>query len=128
MRILGFTKHWLKLDNPEFTTFRYPRADSAKGRDWHIGETVQIVLHPRSKGREILGTAEIIKKEERNIELNAVPNLGIRAITNAEAVADGFDNAFAMYGWVEKTYGKDCKPIINKFTLRWIQKTEVSCQ
>lgn len=54
MRILGFSKHWAKLDNPEFTTFRFPRKD----KDWQIGETVKIVIKPRSKGGgELLGLA-----------------------------------------------------------------------
>lgn len=125
MRVLGFSKRWEKLERKEFTTFRYPRADSDKGRDWHVGENVQIVLHPRSKGREVLGTARIFRKEERNI---SQPMIGYISVSDEEAEADGFEDTTDMGFWIENTYGKTYKPIINKFTMRWIKRAEVKCQ
>ncbi len=122
MRILGFCKQWRKFINLEFTTFRYPRKDSDKGRDWHVGERVQIVLHPRSKEREVLGTAEIIGKEIRNIDPAIL--LVIPCVTNDEAVADGFTDWADMRAWFRETYGKIASPVMNKLTLIWIQKTD----
>ena len=66
MRIISFTEKWSKLEQPIFTTFRYPRID----RDWQIGEMVQVFYKNRSPKREKLGVAQIIGKEPR--ELNGV--------------------------------------------------------
>ncbi len=54
MRILGFSRKWPKLYNPVHTTFRYPRKDADRGRDWHEGEHVQEVYHPRHKDHEVM--------------------------------------------------------------------------
>ena len=61
MRIMGFQKQWVnqltgkpKLSEEEFTTFRWPRRD----RDWEVGETVRVVMNPRTKERIPLGEAE----------------------------------------------------------------------
>lgn len=62
MRILGFSKKWPKLKEPEFTTFRFERKD----KPHYVGEQLQIVIQPRRKGGgEKLGIAEIVKKEPR---------------------------------------------------------------
>jgi len=37
MRILGFTKHWPKLNNETFTTFRFPWKN---GFEFRIGDMV----------------------------------------------------------------------------------------
>ena len=63
MRILGFSTKWRKLNQDVFTTFRFPRKD----RDWEVEEVVQIVYKPRSKEREILGIARIIRKQEKDL-------------------------------------------------------------
>ncbi len=59
MRIIGFSKKWSKLSQPTFTTFRVERKD----KDWFTGESVRVVVQPRTKGREPLGIAQIINKE-----------------------------------------------------------------
>ena len=127
MRIFGFSKKWGKLQQPDFTSFRYPRADSDKGRDWRVGETVQIVFHPRSKEREIMGTAEIIGKEPRNLELSGKFTDAALLITDEEAIADGFTSAVEMHDWMVETYRCNFEDIINKLTFRWIERAEVSC-
>src|SRR3990167_7006726 len=58
MKILGVNERWPKLKQEVFTTFRFG--------DWFkVGERVQVVLHPRSKRREVLCIADIIGKEPR---------------------------------------------------------------
>ncbi|KKN74755.1 hypothetical protein LCGC14_0387970 [marine sediment metagenome] len=104
MRILGFSKKWPKLNDIEFTTFRFTRKD----RDWLAGENVQIVYKPRSKEREILGVARIKEKEF----------LKVWDITEYEAVVDGFNNALEMWQWLGKPKGYKR---INKLTLRWLK-------
>ncbi len=108
MRILGFSERWDKLNNEEFTTFRFSRKDG----DWQAGEIVQVFYKPRSKDREKLGEARIIEMESKPI----------RKISEDEAIADGFPNAFQMWLWLKETY----KTIymhnkMNKLTLRWIR-------
>ncbi len=117
MRPIGFSKKWPKLhlelpiaQRPEFTTFRLTRKDADRGRDWHQGEQVQVVFHPRSKDREALGVADIVSKEPRVIY----------CVTNEEAIADGFPGGYnEMIVWLGKAH--DCFPEnINKLTLRWV--------
>ncbi len=107
MRILGFSKKWDKLNGIEFTTFRFPRKD----RDWEAGEVVQVVFKPRSKEREILGSARINHKS----------SVGIMNITEEEAIKDGFLGCRDMEAWMIKTHGesKTWQPM-NKLTLRWL--------
>jgi hypothetical protein len=111
MRILGFKEKWLKLEADEFTTFRRPRKD----KDWQVGEVVQIVYRPRSKGREVLGRAIIVSKEGRSLNGDGL----FPRPTFAEAIADGFDSIEAMLKFFQRTYGggrpKQC---LNKLTLR----------
>ena len=96
MRVLGFEKHWPKLDNPNtFTTFRFTRKDT----DWTIGETCQIVVQQRasyaSGKREHCGTATIVGKEPRIIG----------DITDAEAIKDGFPGGrHEMQRWLKAKY------------------------
>lgn len=120
MRILGFTKKWDKLSQPEFTTFRYPRGDY----DWYVGEQVKVVLQPRRKGGgEFLGIVEITNKERREFdkEYFDLAQDGIPMITDAEAIADGFMGVDDMVNWLEKTYGRlDFMPRMNKLTLKWL--------
>jgi len=116
MRILGFKELWWKLSQDEFTTFRFPRKD----KDWQVGEVVQVVYKPRSKNRDILGTAEIIRKEPRWIK----PKLrdDIPDITEEEVVADGFEGWREMWAWLLKSYDirRLLREPINKLTLRKI--------
>ena len=106
MRVLGFSKKWDKLNDTEFTTFRFPRKD----RDWQIGEIVQVVYKPRRKGGgEKLGVALIINKEF----------VRVKNITEDEAIKDGFNNFFEMWLFLKKPDGY--KPM-NKLTLRWTQR------
>ena len=58
MRIMSFSQRWPELQQPEFTTFRYPRH-----KDWEVGEHVLVFYEARGKERQLLGIAEIIKKE-----------------------------------------------------------------
>lgn len=110
MRIISFSKKWDKLNQIEFTTFRFPRGD----KDWYQSEIVQVFFKSRSPQRENLGVAEIISKESR-----------LGAQDDAEAQADGFIDCQDMEQWMIKTYGerKTWKPM-NKLTLRWVRKCE----
>ncbi|MDD5081752.1 MAG: hypothetical protein PHU08_00120, partial [Dehalococcoidales bacterium] len=118
MRILGFAKHWDKLDKDEFTTFRYPRGD----RDWFVGEQVQVFIKPRSKDRVRLGFAGIVSKEDVELDPEFAEKLVIPLVSNYEARADGFTDRDDMVGWLKKTYGLDYVSRINKITLRWITR------
>ena len=120
MRILGFSKKWDKLNQVELTTFRYPRRD----KDWFIGEIVQIVYHPRSKDREILGIAEITNIEKRAMAWHGDKS-GETKITNEEAKEDGFDDNghgayFTMWEFLWDYYGGQrlLEEPMNKITLR----------
>lgn len=57
MRILGYTEMWGKLKEMEHTTWRLPRKDANRGRDWASGEFVQEVYKPRSPKRKFLQIA-----------------------------------------------------------------------
>ena len=118
MRILGFSQKWPKLEQEEFTTFRFPRRD----RDWQVGEQVQIVIHPRKKGGgEHLGIAKIIKKELRKI---ATAHSEYRP-TEQEAVEDGFENLKTMNEWFRDTHGSRIfQEPVNKLTLKWLAPPE----
>ena len=105
MRILGYSKRWDKLQKPVHTTFRFPRKD----KDWFDGEIVQEVYKPRSKEREILQIATIIRKESKFLA----------DITHEEAVEDGFINLYAMFEWLGMAHkGGDMFRPINKLTLK----------
>ncbi len=129
MRILGFSKKWGKLNNDIlFTTFRFPRKD----KDWQPEEVVQVVYKPRSKDREPLGIARIIRKEPKDLnkqfsyfsyQLNT-PDV----ITPNEAEEDGFTGMHGggdtekMRKFLIDTYGySKCKEPINKLTLYWLE-------
>lgn len=134
MRILGFSKKWGKLnkqwferDYHTFTTFRYPRRD----RDWDEEEVVQVVYKPRTKEREPLGIARIIRKEEKDIDqewkyypLPNFPNTPY-VISPEEAKEDGFTGQHgtgdvkAMRSFI-RDYSRSS--LINKLTLYWIEK------
>lgn len=118
MRILGFCMKWPKLDQPTFTTFRMPRRD----RDWEVGEEVQVVLRPRTKGRDILGIALIIGKDQRR--LRSLSDVHFRPyqipeITRDEAIKDGFDSYKSMQDWLVKAHRLGPYSVINKLTLSW---------
>jgi len=132
MRILGFSKKWGKLNNDIlFTTFRFPRKD----KDWQVDELVQVVYKPRSKNREHLGVARIIRKQEKDLSKRwsyypspSQPNTP-DMITHKEAADDGFtgmhgggdlkkmldflreSSTFEQYYRVSK---------VNKLTLYWL--------
>ncbi len=108
MRILGFSKKWDKLNHLEFTTFRYRRKDADKGRDWHNGETLKIVYHPRHE-HEVLGIAEVIRKETKQCQM----------ITEEEAIADGFQDIGEMMEFLNPKSPAGMQ-LINKLTLRWL--------
>jgi hypothetical protein len=111
MRILSFTKKWDKLKQSEFTTFRFERKDSDRGRDWHLNETVQLYYHNRCKDREFLGIAKIINKFAE----------WTGDITEEEAIADGFPGGIKeMRDWLEKAHhcAINWTTPINKLTLK----------
>ena len=129
MRILGFSQKWTKLKQHTFTTFRFERRDI----DWHIGERVQVVYKPRSKEREILGTAKIVAKEKRWVgwassliewierEHDILPHSGIGTIGHKEAVEDGFAGVLEMVNWLAKTHkDRNNREPMNKLTVTWI--------
>jgi len=117
MRILGFSKKWDKLNDMEFTTFRYPRVD----RDWYIGEKVQVFYKNRSPQRERLGIAQIVDRQPR--ELSPYFMDECQLVSYEECVADGFPNGLdEMVAFMEKQYGLDYISKFNKLTLRWIEK------
>ena len=131
MRILGFSKKWGKLNNDIlFTTFRFPRKD----RDWEVEEVVQIVYKPRSKEREPLGMARIIRKQEKDLnkQWNYYPSLPFPntsdMITPQEAEEDGFTGRHGggdvekMMRFLHDTYGYVRDRKINKLTLYWIKE------
>lgn len=100
MRILSFCKMWDKLQQKEFTTFRFPRKDRA----WSEGEKVQIYYKSRSPQRESIGRGVILFKEIKKII----------DITEAEATADGFHNMLEMWVFLGKP---DMYRDINKLTI-----------
>lgn len=115
MRILGFSKKWDKLNQPEFTTFRFPRKD----KDWQVDERVRIVYKPRSKGGgEELGEAIIVG---RAIKWVVIWWSGQWGIAEEEAQKDGFRDRYDMKRWLEKAYGiRYAYEPMNKLTLRWV--------
>lgn len=123
MRILPVSQEWPKLHlelpteaRPWWTTFRLRRQD----KDWELGEVVQVVLHPRSKQRKILGIAKIINKEPRYLcPLSYQEN----TLSLAEAIEDGFQNLPEMKLWMIKAHGHriEAEPL-NKLTLEWIEQ------
>ena len=111
MRILGFSKHWQKLSNSTFSTFRFARC----GKDWQVGEMVQVVYKPRSPNREILGIAKIVNKERRDLF-----RVGV---TEQEAIRDGFEGILDMGQWLDKTHGRRwLDEPLNKLLLKWVDK------
>ena len=127
MRILGFSQKWPKLNNELLvTTFRYPRRD----RDWEVEEVVQVVYKPRSKERQPLGIARIIRKQEKDLSKKFYVFGGVdhspNVITPVEAYEDGFthmgggDNE-AMRKFL-RDYSQENPDIINKLTLYWIER------
>lgn len=133
MRILGFSKRWPKLNNPIFfTTFRYTRRD----RDWEVEEVVQVVFKPRTKQREPLGIARIIRKQDKDTSkkfyIFAGTDKSPDVITPEDAYADGFS---AMHGggdinklldWLRESAGMRFyrEPIVHKLTIYWIERWE----
>lgn len=129
MRILGFSKKWPKLSRDIFTTYRFSRKD----KDWAVEEVVQVVYKPRSKEREILGVARIIRKQLKDLnkrwQYYPSPNFPNTSdmITPDEAEDDGFTEMHGggdtqkMRRFFIDTYGYSrCKEPINKLTLYWI--------
>lgn len=117
MRILGFSKRWPKLNQNEFTTFRYPRRD----RDWFVGEKVQIMFRPRSPNREWLGIAEIISIEKRNMSWKKMS--GVMNLSYEEALKDGFGTRSEMIAWLYNLYGdRILREPMNLLRLHWIEE------
>jgi len=117
---MSFSKKWQKLSNPEFTTFRYPRAD----KNWFVGEFIQVWYKQRSPQREKLGVAEITKIEQRELDPDFARKLSIPFITNEEAIADGFENYVTMIEFMEKQYGLDYISLFNKLTIKWVSNSD----
>ncbi len=121
MRVLPVAEKWEKLhpelpieQRPMFSTYRFPRKDAPKGRDWHQGETVQIVYRSRSKiSREDFGDGLIVTKTPTELA----------GITDAEAIADGFPEGWQqMANWMRKAHkGMDLGQPINKLMIRWVK-------
>lgn len=133
MRILGFKEKWAKLDRKIlFTTFRFPRKD----KDWQVEEVIQVVYKPRSKEREVLGVARIIRKQVKDLNKQwsyyprpSFPNTP-DMITPEEAKDDGFVGMHGggdlekMHRFFVDNYGYSrCREEnINRLTLYWIDK------
>lgn len=119
MRILGVSKKWDKLRLPDWTTFRFARKD----KDWYEGEVVQVYYKPRSKEREFLGRALIVKIEQRQFGLDNV--YSSLYITQGDARVDGFQGYFAMQVWFRKQYGaRIFSEPMNRLTLEWVGEDE----
>jgi len=133
MRILGFSQKWPKLNTDGlFTTYRFTRKD----KDWQVEEVVQIVYKLRSKEREPLGIARIIRKEPKDLNKQFHYNFGGYSppntpdtITPDEAEDDGFTGMHGggdtakMRQFFLDTYGySKCEEPINKLTLYWIER------
>jgi len=124
MRILGFEKKWPKLESDFFSTFRFERKD----KDWGLNEFVQIVIKPRSKDREEMGIAKIVRKEPRRIFPPKArfspdePQINEPQISDGEAIADGFPGIKAMQLWMWDRYKRRLfdEPM-NKLTLVWLK-------
>lgn len=117
MRILGFSTDWInyetghpKLQEDVFTTFRFKRRD----RDWEVGEQVQVVIKPRTPGREVLGPAMIIAKE--------IHQPWLEGVTETEARRDGFQTCGEMYQQFCRMHGERMAEPISKLTVRWIKR------
>ena len=132
MRILGFSQMWPKLQQDQFSTFRFERRDS----DWQLGEVVQVVFKPRSKEREVLGIARIVSVEPRCMARYG-SNLSYPKVTDEEANADGFPDTpdkgitgltklgyFQMWEWLWVIYGSKrlLEEPMNKITLKWVER------
>jgi len=138
MRILGFSKKWDKLnkqwfarDLHTFTTFRYPRRD----RDWEVEEVVQVVYKPRSKEREPLGIARIIRKQPKDMSKeywsyhpgSLVLRSDNECILPSEAEEDGFTGRHgggdvkAMIEFI-KDWKRPEPDKINKLVIYWIER------
>lgn len=139
MREMGFSrKDWMnyltntpKLEESFFTTYRFPRKDS----DWEVRENVTIVYKPRTKDREVLGTARITWKAPKFFFYHPHGLFKERIITDEDARADGFRSSHEMYLAFVKMHGKekiDGSPILrgpydgklNKLTLFWIKRAD----
>ena len=139
MRILGFSKKGDKLaavnKDELFSTFRPPRKD----RDWAVEEVVQIVYKPRTKEREILGVARIIRKQlkdpAKDFDYFYGGGYGARVkntpdiITPEEAKEDGFVGMHGggdiekMRKYFYETYGyPKYQDPINRLVLYWIEQ------
>jgi len=130
MRILGFSHKWRKLnkqwyerDLHTFTTFRYPRRD----KDWEVEEVVQVVYKPRSKEREPLGIARIIRKQEKDIDegWSFYGSNTAKAISPSEAEEDGFTGQHGggdVRAMREFIFDYSRGSLINKLTLYWIER------
>ena len=119
MRILGFSRKWPKLNQPEFTTFRFARKD----KDWQPGETVQVVYRPRIPTRRILGIAIITAKVPRAM-CRHLPSI-LPHVTEEEAKQDGFPDYYHMWEWLFDAHGgrRLMDEPMNKLTLRWLEPT-----
>ena len=118
MRILGFqtidwedyTKKRRKLAGLSFTTFRLPRKD----KQIFVGEILQVVVKPRTKGRLYLGEARVLSIEEKHNQ-----EYGDTGISDTEAQKDGLEDSWKLRHYLFHRRGAT-PPLAYKITLEWI--------
>jgi hypothetical protein len=103
---------WGKLQNDEFTTFRFARRD----KDYQVEEKLQAWYRQRSPKRQYLFNVEVVSKYPKwLIDANGL------YINVEEAKEDGFETPELMFTFLHKAHGKRVyREPINKLTLRKI--------
>ncbi len=106
------------MASPTFTTFRWPWKN---GREYHSGEIVKVVLHRRSKNRNVLGTALITLVEAIGFEIKKKAT-GITItteITNEMAQVDGFKNFGELSDYLFSGRPPHATDYVLRYTLEW---------
>lgn len=103
-RKLEFDRHWPKLDNFTFTTFRYPKQD-----EWQVNEIVQVLVTPKNKPVEYCGFFRILSIDKYDMD----------KLTDSVAREDGFIDAEDMMHWLKTSYDRPNK-LMNKLTLEHV--------
>ena len=86
MRTLSVSTEWLKLMEPEFTTFKLPR----KNKDWDVGEIVKVVYKLQSKERKSYLRKQVLRDN------------------NPECMDCEHANKCVMEFWKKNREGDDC--------------------
>lgn len=106
-REMGFSKLSPKLNQDQFTTFRFARKD----KDWEVGEIVSIAYGPNSPSRPVIGRAQIISKK---------PTM-LHDVSEAEAKEDGFKDLQAMIARMHEVHGDQVlSEPMNKLQVKYI--------